>query len=290
MKTLVCITMICVLAYAAGAAVVFTRPPAATGALAASSWLDPDGNDADMYAYDSFIIPTDATITEIQWTGGYLQGGVMPDGTPNPLSDFSVTLYASIAGGSQPNLTRPDTPETTFLAKYVVGSTAGQTYAGTVGTTKMYNYTFVLPAPFHALAGVKYWLRIEGYQKLYPDWGIAAGTVGTNGDGKHYQFSTGMAQFQFVPNDTAFTLLGTLPACGDWGYLVGDIDHNCRVNFSDFLVLAEQWMVSPCIDPLWCGGGDLDKDGSVGLADLVLMAGQWLQCTDPLGAGCLKVQ
>jgi hypothetical protein len=290
MKTLVCIAMISVLAYASGAAVVFTRPPNSTGALCASSWLDPDGNDADMYAYDSFIIPTDATVTEIHWTGGYLQGGIMPDGTPNPVSDFTVTLYASIAGGSQPNVTRPDTPETTFLAKYAVGSNAGQTYAGTVGGTKMYSYAFVLPAPFHALAGVKYWLRIEASQSLYPDWGVAAGTLGTNGDGKHYQFSTGAAQFLFVPNDTAFTLLGTLPACGDWGYLAADIDHNCRVNLSDFLVLAEQWMISSCAGPLGCGGADVTMDGAVDLADLAVMAAQWLQCTDPLGAGCTKMK
>ncbi len=45
---------------------------------------------------------------------------------------------------------------------------------------------------------------IEAYQSSYPDWGIA---VGTGGDGQYYRFSTGLAQFLFIPGgDTSFTL------------------------------------------------------------------------------------
>ena len=46
-----------------------------------------------------------------------------------------------------------------------------------------------------------------------------------------------------------YELVNTLPQqyCGDWGYLGGDFDENCRVNFEDFATLGLQWMT--CNDP-----------------------------------------
>jgi hypothetical protein len=32
--------------------------------------------------------------------------------------------------------------------------------------------------------------------------------------------------------------------CGDWGYLVTDLNRDCRVNFVDFCIFAEQWLMS----------------------------------------------
>ena len=64
-----------------------------------------------------------------------------------------------------------------------------------------------LQVPFQATAGVKYWLRIEASQAGYPDWGIAAAASG--GNGTYFRFSTGLAMFQNVPGDTAYTLLAT---------------------------------------------------------------------------------
>ncbi|MHB9071596.1 MAG: sialidase family protein [Sedimentisphaerales bacterium] len=34
-----------------------------------------------------------------------------------------------------------------------------------------------------------------------------------------------------------------ITGCGDWGYLKGDLDRNCRVNFKDFAVLAQNWLL-----------------------------------------------
>jgi hypothetical protein len=53
---------------------------------------------------------------------------------------------------------------------------------------------------------VKYWIRIEGFQPIYPDWGIARG-IGPNNS--HFRFSTGAAMFQFATGDTNFSLIGT---------------------------------------------------------------------------------
>lgn len=181
----------------AGADVVFSQPPAASGAPIASSWVDPNGSDADMYVYESFILPSDQSITEIDWRGGYLYNALYGRAT-----NFSVTFYESIAGGSEPHVNNPQLPEI-YLAYYETGGNAGETAAGNVGGTAMFDYKFVLPTPFQAAANTRYWVRIEASQGAYPDWGIAAGT---GGDGQHFQFSTGAARFSFGGGDTAFTL------------------------------------------------------------------------------------
>ncbi len=179
------------------ATVVFSQPPSPSGGIILSSWVDPNGSDADMYAYDSFTLPADAAITTISWRGGYLYGG--PYGR---VFDFSVTFYESIAGGSQPHVTNPQLPEI-YLAYYQVGGTAGEAPAGNVGGVQMYDYTYTLPTPFPATGGVKYWVRVEASQAGYPDWGMASGT---GGDGQHFAFSTGAARFSFGQGDTSFSL------------------------------------------------------------------------------------
>ncbi|OHB55055.1 MAG: hypothetical protein A2Y12_10430 [Planctomycetes bacterium GWF2_42_9] len=35
-----------------------------------------------------------------------------------------------------------------------------------------------------------------------------------------------------------------ITGCGDWGYLKSDLDRNCRVNFKDFGILANNWLLS----------------------------------------------
>ncbi len=179
---------------------IFSYPPSATGGLIQSSLVFPNNSDQDMYAYDVFTLTSTQLITEVDWRGGYIHalGG--------PVTNFTVTIFANVAVGARPLVTNPSQEETNpvYLAKYVVGGNAGETFAGVFGGTVMYDYKFVLPTPFLAVAGTPYWLRIEAYQNSYPDWGIA---VGTGGDGQYYRFSTGLAQFLFIPGgDISFTL------------------------------------------------------------------------------------
>ncbi len=183
------------------ATIVFSYPPDPAGGVIPSSWVDPNGSDSDMYCYDDFTIPSTLDITEIHWRGGYVYGA--PYGR---VFDFTVTFYASIAGGSQPDCGNPQLPEH-YLAFYDVGGTAGETYAGTYGGVAMYDYAYVLPQPFHAIADTKYWVRVEGSQPTYPDWGMA---VGTGGDGQHFEFSTGAAMFFFAPGESSFALLANI--------------------------------------------------------------------------------
>ena len=50
---------------------VFVRQPKSDGTVIISSWVNPDGSDSDMYAYDSFELSVDASIEEVFWRGGY---------------------------------------------------------------------------------------------------------------------------------------------------------------------------------------------------------------------------
>lgn len=200
MRYLVIAASVFLAASVAKGVVVFSQAPSPSGGLIASSWVDSNGSDADMYAYDNFTLATTESITAISWRGGYIYGG-----TYGSCFDFYVTFFDSIPGGSQPHVGNPQLEDTNpiYLVKHHVGGTANPTYAGTFGGTPMYDYTYTLPASFVAAAGTKYWVRIEASQPTYPDWGIA---VGTGGDGQHFQFSTGAAMFSMVSSDAAFTL------------------------------------------------------------------------------------
>lgn len=175
----------------------FTQPSSGTGGLIASSWLNPDGSDADMYAYDNFTLSSNQSITAINWRGGYIYNAMF-----SRANNFTVTIFDSILGGSQPLVNNPQLPET-YLAKYNVGGNAGETSAGTFGGVAMYDYSYTLRTPFQAAGGHTYWVRIEAEQVGYPDWGIA---IGTGGNNQHFQFSTGAARFSYAGGDEAFTL------------------------------------------------------------------------------------
>lgn len=194
-------------------------PSVQTGGVITSAWYSAGGygSDADLYSYDSFILPSDTAITEIDWRGG---GGSLVSGN---VASFTVCIFDSIAGGSEPLVTNPQLQEFPLM-RYTVSGTAGnETSAGNFGGTAMYDYKFTLPVPFQASAGHKYWLRVQAFQVTYPpSWGMAAGT---GGDGTHFAFSTGMARFFFGNGDAAFslyTLSGSTykinatasPACG----------------------------------------------------------------------------
>jgi hypothetical protein len=178
--------------------VLYEQPPTDTGELLQSSWAAPDTSDFDMYAYDDFTLAADADIAEVSWRGGYMLGGLYGTAT-----DFTVTFFDSIAGDSQPNVANPRTTEI-FLADFATGGPAGETFVGAFGGNSMYDYHFTLPTPFHATAGVKYWIRVEAAQVTHPDWGIC---LGTGGNGSYFRFLGARSMFQTVPgSDLAFTL------------------------------------------------------------------------------------
>jgi PKD repeat protein len=181
----------------APAAIIYSQPPSSSGGLLQSSWWAPDESNYDRYVWDNFTLQSTQAITETQWRGGYDPARF---GSGGPVIDFTVAIYASIPGGSQPDVINPP------LVEYQTGGNAGQTPAGTFGGTTMYDYQFTLPTPFQAAAGTRYWVQIVAAQHGIPDWGLAAGT---GGNGSHFRRAHDVGDiYQFVPGDAAFILLG----------------------------------------------------------------------------------
>jgi len=184
---------------------VYSKPPSPAGGLHASSWVTPDGSDADMYAWDDFTLATTETITEVSWRGGYAY-----DALYGMVVDFRVSIFESNAGGFEPlivALPEHENQEITVTTFHTNGS-AGETYAGVFGGKAMYDYRAVLPTPVTLVGGQRYWLRVLGEQPTYPDWAMAHSAVG---DGSYFRYSTGMHMFQFVPGNLAFSLYSSQP-------------------------------------------------------------------------------
>lgn len=177
---------------------IYTQPPSGSATLFASSrWAD-IGSDYDQYVWDDFALQSTHVITEVRWRGGYDPAY----STAGPLSDFTIDIYPSIAAGTQPDVNSPP------LAHYQAGGSAGETSAGMVGGTALYDYAFTLPTPFTAVAGTTYWLQIEAIQLGIPNWGFVEGN---GGNGKHFRrtAAAGDVFYTMVPGDTAFSLLGS---------------------------------------------------------------------------------
>ncbi len=181
----------------ATAAVVYSQPPNPAGGLLLSSLRDPDGSPTDKWVWDNFTLGWAQAITEVQWRGGYDPAGL---GTGGPVFNFTVAIYASIPSGLQPDLSQPP------LVRHEVGGNANETPAEVLGGVQTYDYHYVLPAPFQAAAGTKYWIQIEAFQRAAPDWGLVRGTLG---DGQYFRRLAGPT-YQIVVGDAAFALLGPL--------------------------------------------------------------------------------
>ena len=169
MKRILVVALLACSGTPAVAGVLYQQSPSLIGGSFVSSWWDPDGSNYDQYVWDAFILDATANLGTVEWRGTF--------GASGPATNFTVAIYGSIPAGTQPDFSRPP------LVEYQTGDNAGQTFAGIFGGVAMYDHSFTLPVAFEALAGVKYWLQIEGWQPGFPDWSIAAGS---GGDGSHF--------------------------------------------------------------------------------------------------------
>lgn len=233
---------------AMGADIVIERPPTGDGRLIPSSWVDPEGSDSDIFSYDSFICPADATITEVHWRGGYVYNAMW-----GRAFDFRFTFYETNMTGYEPLCGNPVLDEKIYIDDMWVGSNAHETYAGTFNGVPMYDYWYVLKRPFHAAAGVKYWLKIEGSQPVVPDWAIA---MGTGGDGGYFRFVAGAHMFQHVSGDIAVTMLGTMAQC------YPDFTADGQLDLFDFLAYVNAFNAGDL-------QADCDNNGALDLFDFL---------------------
>lgn len=193
MKWFLPVVMLAILAAGADADVLYQQPPDPGGGFYHSSWWDPDGSNYDEYVWDRFVLASSADVDSIEWRGTY---DPAYSGAGGPVVNFTVGIYGSIPGGSQPDFSRPP------LVEYDTGDNGGETYVGVVGGATMYDYRFTLPAPFPAQAGVPYWVHIEAWPWGFPDWSIARGT---GGDGYHFRCQHVTAKMNPPPTGCYFT-------------------------------------------------------------------------------------
>jgi hypothetical protein len=167
-----------------------------TAALLRSSNIVNTGHNATEWVWEGFALASAQTITQIGWRGGY---DPTQFGAGLLASDFTVGIWGSIPGGTQPDVTAGP------LVTYAVGGNAGETLAGgTFSLTNIYDYAFTLPTPFPAQAGTKYWVQIEAVQTgSFPDWGLAKGT---GPDNAHFRRRTNPDIYEIVPGDAAISV------------------------------------------------------------------------------------
>ncbi len=177
--------------------IVYAQPVHPAGGLVPSSLRDPNGSHTDQWAWDGLALAHAESITEVRWRGAYDPARL---GSGGAVAAFTVEIYASIAGDSQPDIVHPP------LAQWEVAGNCGEMAAGMVGGLPTYDYRYALPTPFLAAAHTKYWLQIEAHQPGAPDWCLIKAT---GGDGSYFRRIAGEgANYQLVPGAFAFTLLG----------------------------------------------------------------------------------
>jgi hypothetical protein len=185
----------------ASAAVVYDQPASTAGGRYKSSCYAPDGLDGDEYAWDNFTLASSAAISEIHWRGCY--SNYLSGAGKAPVYAFTVSIYRSIAAGSQPDLGTGGR-----LARYTTNSNAGETLSGIIAGVQIYDYAYTLTTPFQAAGGTKYWIQIEasqGVTPIYgwpPDWSLCAAT---GGDNIHFRGITG-GNYAMISGDLAFSL------------------------------------------------------------------------------------
>ncbi|MFO0834247.1 MAG: immunoglobulin domain-containing protein [Phycisphaerales bacterium] len=201
MNVLSILAAVCLAAAAANADVLYSQPHTGTATQYQSCYMDPDGSDLDEFVWDSFSLTHAANITGFTWRGGGAE----------PITNFEIAIYASIANDLQPYLGGPPLKHY-FTADYGAAN-AGETYAGTFQGVPMYDYHFNLPQAFSADANTVYWVQIIAWTPTWPSWGLAAGS---GGNGTHFArvlASTGDFRFVTLGGDTAFSVIGTPKNC-----------------------------------------------------------------------------
>ena len=200
----------------AQATTLFSQPHDGSSTLYQSSTWDPNGSDYDQWVWDRFSLSSSQAITAVNWRGG--------GGGGAPIVNFEVAIYASLAGGSQPDLGYLYTGP---LVSYVVNGNAGETFVGTFGGIPFYDYHFALPSPFQATAGEYYWIYIVASQSGMPGWGLANGGSGTHfrcisaaGD-RFYQIVSGDAAFSLEGSDLPTVMISASAAPSGWGTVQG---------------------------------------------------------------------
>ena len=175
------------------ASVVYQQTPSMAGSVVYSSWLAPDGFDGDVFVYDNFTVPSDFSLNSIDWSGSSAPSVAAGN------TAFTVAIYDSLPGGSQPHITAlPNMDPNGALVTYRL---AAGDFTVTPGSNGLFNYHFQLPTEFTAPKGT-YWIQIEGWDGAW-QWAVS-----NNGDHRDFKYFVGGPYFLRGSEDVAFTLNG----------------------------------------------------------------------------------
>ncbi len=217
------------------ATVLFSQPPDPAGGHDKSAWFAPNGFDGDQYTWDDFTLNSTQTFNRISWQGVYTN--YLSGAGKAPVYNFTISICASI-GGFQPDVI--NTP----LAEFDVGGNAAETLSGTTAGLLTYDYTYTMPTPFQAVAGNKYWVQIEAWQGVTPqyswppDWSL---TYATGGNAGHFRGIVGGGGAATAGN----------PAAPDPSFPVGmfyqNMSHDLTFSLSS---------VTPVVNAIWSANGN----------------------------------
>jgi hypothetical protein len=172
------------------ATVLYSQPSTGTGNIWGSQDDTSVGGSGNFgTAYDNFTLTAGATVSKIDWTGGFFNPSQHAT-----IDGFVISIYANASG----------VPGASLYSETISGN-AGETFVHVANNNPIYNYT--ASADFTASAGVEYWLSIVPMTDgAFPQWGWQEGS---GGDGSSYQVFDGVPH---THNDLAFTLATPLPA------------------------------------------------------------------------------
>lgn len=151
-----------------------------TASLEARTSMAPTDGAGAASVFDDFQPAAAVTIGSVKWQGIYCvqaAGAAAPAATA---SEFVLSIHADMAG-------RPDTSsallQTRFTPAQAAQTLERQTNGLSCGTAantgwSLYDYSATLPTPFVAVAGTRYWVRVQAVSPSYAVyWGWRAGTT-----------------------------------------------------------------------------------------------------------------
>ncbi len=194
---------------------------------------------------------------------------------------YQWTMIMSSYGGAINNTGELVKENRSYKVNASLGGTAGNTAKVQVWATQNINGT----GNKVLLADVSR-LEVTGIPTytLYHVTGVAGSPVSPSLAGYYVQVKLlgGGAYYDNIEVTSQLDTANTSTCCGDAGhpYPVGDINHDCYVNWQDLETFSDKWLAS-CAGTNWCNGVDLNEDSIVDLEDFVIFAGYWLDCTDP---------
>lgn len=146
---------------------------------------------------DDFTLTQPSLITSLRWWGGY-------DCAVAPFSDNFIVEIRDDAGGAP----GPSQLVLQWIPNIARAAT-GAMLPGAFGSVQEYEYTVALNLPFHALAGVRYWLCVRrAGDGSHVGWGWEASAQGNGSDVQSVNFGP----WSPASGDRAFSLELSSPA------------------------------------------------------------------------------